>query len=193
MRQCRAARTGAARAGEETWGLGVSGDNGQVVGQWVDVSTPPGAPTEVDVDTLAEAIPWLDSLKKYVETTLTNQVVAMLLTGNQAGVIFGGFEGAGSVSSKHKTYVQNAAHSYRNIAQQLDVAVRATQDIVKNYKDAEHNNSLTIQKIDTTFTDEQSGRSDSSTTSSGSATPATATAADTGPSSSSDTSGEIAQ
>lgn len=175
----------------------MSGDNGQVVGQWVDVSAPPpGAPTEVDVDTLAEAIPWLDSLQKYVATTLTNQVVAMLKTSNQAGVIFGGFDGSRAVSAKHDQYVRMAVDSFRNIAHSLDIATRATQDIVKNYKDAEHNNKLTVAKVDTTFAGEQSGNSGSTGSTTTTATPASTTttaAADTGSSSTDDSSGELSR
>jgi hypothetical protein len=169
------------------------GDDGEIVGTWVDAPTgpPPGVPTQVDIDTLAETVPWLDSLKKYVQGTLLDQVIAMNDYTYDATTVFGGFAGATAIAGKQKAYMQNAINSYRNIAKSLDVAVRVTQDIVKNYKDAEHNNSLSVQKIESIFAEEASGKSGSSGQSGATGTDARISAAsDT---STSDTSGEIAQ
>jgi len=129
----------------------MSDGNGQLRAVRRQPSTPSGVPTEVDIDSLAATIPWLEGLKNYVQTTLMNEVARMAITGNQATVIFGDFQGAKAVSGKHLTYMRSAIESYRAIAKSLDVATRATKDIVQNYKDAEHNNSLTMQKVDTTF------------------------------------------
>jgi hypothetical protein len=151
----------------------MSGDDGQTTGSFIQIRPPAGGPTEVDVDTLALAIPWLEGLKTYLQTTLMKEVVRMAVTDQQSKVIFGTFGSASAVAGKHERYVESAVNSYRAIAKSLDVASRATKDIVQNYKDAEHNNLLTVQKVDTTFASESSpGHSSGSATTAGSTTTA---------------------
>jgi hypothetical protein len=162
----------------------VSGDDGQTTGTFVQIKPPAGVPTEVDIDTLALAIPWLEGLKIYLQTTLMREVVRMAVTDQQSKVVFGTFGSASAVAGKHERYVESAVNSYRAIAKSLDVASRATKDIVQNYKDAEHNNSLTVQKVDTTFASESSPSH-----SSGSATTASSTTASSTTVSSTTTSG----
>ncbi|MDT4995706.1 MAG: hypothetical protein QOH97_5598 [Actinoplanes sp.] len=156
----------------------MSGDDGQTTGTFIQIRPPAGGPTEVDVDTLALAIPWLEGLKTYLQTTLRKEVVRMAVTDQQSKVIFGTFGSASAVAGKHERYVESAVNSYRAIAKSLDVASRATKDIVQNYKDAEHNNLLTVQKVDTTFASESSpGHSSGSATTAGSTTAGSTTTA----------------
>ena len=107
--------------------------------------------TEVDVETLASAVAWLDGLKSYIQTHLIPDCAKMTITKDESDLWFGGLDSTNQVSGLHSTYVKSAIESYRSMAQSLDAAARATADIVKNYKDVEHNNTLTAQNIDAEF------------------------------------------
>jgi len=126
-----------------------------------------GVPTEVDIESLAAAAPWLESLSNYVQNTLVPAVGDMLVTEDEATVIFGKFPGAMKISAKHTTFMNGAVTSLRDIAHSLDVARRVTENIVENYKNAEHNNKLTADKIDTSFATESQGNASHATTKAG--------------------------
>jgi hypothetical protein len=107
--------------------------------------------TEVDVETLAAAVSWLDGLRSYVQTHLIPDAGKLTITKDDADLWFGGLDSAPQVSGLHSTYVKTAIESYRSVAQTLDAASRATASIVKNYKDVEHNNTVTARNIDAAF------------------------------------------
>ncbi|WP_433207175.1 hypothetical protein ACQP00_40860 [Dactylosporangium sp. CS-047395] len=125
-----------------------------------------GVPTQVDIKSLEGAIPWLEGLKQYVQDHLIMQTGAMSLTQNQGDLYFGGVDSSKLVWGKHNRYVDTVIESYRDIAHALDAAVKATESIVKNYKDAEHNNTLNVQAVEKAFTEgsQGSGSSGTSTT-----------------------------
>ncbi|MDT5024547.1 MAG: hypothetical protein QOE61_973 [Micromonosporaceae bacterium] len=118
-----------------------------------------GVVTEVDIQSVAAAVPWLQGLKDYVQERLIPDTAKMVVTKDQIDLNFGKFGSASPVGEKHQTYLHTVIDSYRSIAQSLDAAVRATQDIVKNYKDVEHNNALTAKNIDAAFASSSSGSS----------------------------------
>jgi hypothetical protein len=122
-----------------------------------------GVPTQVDIKSLEGAIPWLEGLKQYVQDHLIMQTGAMSLTKNQGDLYFGGVDSAQLVYNKHNRYVDTVIASYRDIAHALDAAVKATESIVKNYKDAEHNNTLNVQAVEKAFTEGSQGGSGTGT------------------------------
>lgn len=141
-----------------------------------DHITPQGVVTEVDIESVAAAAPWLDGLNNYIQDHLIPDVGKMMVSSDDIPIWFGGLSSAQDVAGKHTSYVRAALTSYRNIAHSLSVASQATTDIVNNYKDVEHNNTVTAQNIDTAFASE-SGSGGSSTTST--ATTSTTTGSDT--------------
>jgi hypothetical protein len=135
--------------------------------------------TEVDVETLASAVAWLDGLKSYIQTHLIPDCSRMTITKDDTDLWFGGLDSAGQVATLHTTYVNSAIDSYRSIQHSLDVAARATSDIVKNYKDVEQNNTVTAQNIDSSFASASGG--------SGSSIPAQSASSTTSPTTTSTT------
>jgi hypothetical protein len=151
------------RRGEDTVSGGYS--EGRQRLQTADGIAERGVVTEVDIQSVAAAVPWLQGLKDYVQERLIPDTAKMVVTKDQIDLNFGKFGSASPVGEKHQTYLHTVIDSYRSIAQSLDAAVRATQDIVKNYKDVEHNNALTAKNIDAAFASSSSGSSGSSTSS----------------------------
>jgi hypothetical protein len=72
----------------------------------------------------------------------------MTITQGDTELWFGGLDSTSQVAGLHSTYVKTMIDSYRAIAESLDTASRVTAEIVKNYKDVEHNNTLTATNID---------------------------------------------
>ena len=104
--------------------------------------------TEIDVDSVATAVSWLDGLKSYVQTHLVPDTAKMIITQSDTELWFGGLDSTSQVAGLHSTYVKAMIDSYRAIADSLGTASRVTAEIVKNYKDVEHNNTLTATNID---------------------------------------------
>jgi len=121
-----------------------------------------GVKTQVDLDSVAQTAPWLQGLKDYVEQRLIPDAATMVLTNDLQDLYFGKVDGAKKVGTKHSSYLQAVVDSYRSVADSLGTAVKATNDIVKNYKDVEHNNTLNVAGVDKTFTDDSSGGSSAS-------------------------------
>jgi hypothetical protein len=126
-----------------------------------------GVPTHVDIKSLQDAIPRLEYLKHYLQTTLIPYVGKMYLSKNYGDLFFGGLDSAPTVYNKHNGYVKAAVDSYRDIAHALDIAAEATKSIVQNYKDAEHNTSLNVAAVEKAFTDNTGGGTTTTTSSSG--------------------------
>jgi hypothetical protein len=149
--------------GEDTVGDGYQLGNKQ--GTTADGITTQGVTTHVDIPSLEQAVPWLEGLNHYIQDHLIQDVGKMALSGEQSKLYFGDLDSAQGLASKHKQYVDTVVNSYRDVAKSLDAASQATKDIVKNYKDAEHNNALTAAEVDKSFSNTSgSGTSGSSTT-----------------------------
>jgi hypothetical protein len=139
-----------------------------------DLITSQGVVTEVDIESVAAAAPWLDGLKHYIQERLIPDVGKMAITNDDIELLFGGLSSASEVAQKHMAYVRTAIQSYRDIAESLDATSRVTEKIVKNYKDVEHSNAITVQNIDAAFASEPgsggstAGTSTSTSTSGGS-------------------------
>lgn len=131
--------------------------------------------TEVDVDSVANAVSWLDGLKSYVQTHLIPDTAKMTITQGDTELWFGGLDSTSQVAGLHSTYVKAMIDSYRAIAESLDTASRVTAEIVKNYKDVEHNNTLTATNIDAAWASAASN--DSSTAPGADPPPSTGTTA----------------
>jgi hypothetical protein len=129
----------------ETW------QSGQPTKTTNDGITQAGVTTKVDVDSLESVVPWLQGLRDYIQDRLIPDSAKMALTDDLSKLYFGDVGSTGSVAATHGRYLQGVVDGYRAVAQSLDAAVTATQDIVKNYRDAEHNNQLTAAAVDKSF------------------------------------------
>jgi hypothetical protein len=159
----------------------VSGDEytlGQTQYTTQDGIAAQGVVTHIDIESINAAIPWLDGLKQYIQDHLVPDVGKMTITNDDFTILFGQLSSSGDVAGKHSSYVTAAIQTYQAIAQSLDAASRATADIVKNYKDVEHNNTVTAQQIEQAFASEASPGSAPSGTA-----PTTQTASTTQPTS----------
>lgn len=133
-----------------------------------------GVPTRVDIKSLEDAIPWLESLKKYVQDHLIPDTSGMTLSKNYGELYFGGSDSSQLIwDGKHNGYVKAVVESYRDIAHALDTAAEATKTIVQNYKDAEHNNALDVAAVEKAFSDDSSGSTTTTSTTSTSGNSAT--------------------
>jgi hypothetical protein len=146
-------------------GEGAVGDD--VTAKWIaggGLEMSHGVTTEVDIDSLAQAVAWLDGLKNYIQDRLLPETAKLLLTGGQTTQIFGELQSTGTgqtggpgVADKHHAYVDATISSCKSVAQSLQAASRATQNIVKNYKDVEHNNAVTARTIEGAFASASGG------------------------------------
>jgi len=79
-----------------------------------------GVPTRVDIKSLEDAIPWLESLKKYVQDHLIPDTSGMTLSKNYGELYFGGSDSSQLIwDGKHNGYVKAVVESYRDIAHAL--------------------------------------------------------------------------
>lgn len=123
-----------------------------------DYSFHPGAAekAEVDTDHLKNVVPILEDLKKYVEDRLTQEILDIKgkgCLGADHSVVFGKFQNAVKSEQTHKQYLKTIYNDYKGVAKNLDVAIRATKDIIKNYDDAEELNDANSKNIMKAFTD----------------------------------------
>jgi hypothetical protein len=135
-----------------------------------DYSFHPGAAekAEVDTDHLKNVVPILEDLKKYVQDRLTQEVLDIKgkdCLGADHTVPFGKFQNAVKSAQTHKQYLQSIYNDYTNVAKNLDVAIRATKEIIKNYDDAEELNDANSKNIMKAFTDAGGSNGSPSTTS----------------------------
>ncbi len=133
----------------------------------------PGAAEKAEVDTghLKNVIPILEDLKHYVENRLTLEVAELCGKNGLGGdptVAFGKFTNATEAASTHKLYMRTVHGDYTNLAKNLDTAITATRQIVKNYDDAEELNAASAADVAKAFsaTGSSSSSSSSSTSSS---------------------------
>jgi hypothetical protein len=141
----------------------VSGDDGYSR-KLVSLAPDTGVPTQVDIASVAGAVPWLEGLKKYVQEHLVPRTGSMTLSKNIGDLYFGGVSSAPGVYHKHNDYVKKVMDSYRDVARALDVAIDATNSIVKNYKDVEHNNAVNVAAVEKAFAGDDSGGGTTTTT-----------------------------
>ena len=82
------------------------------------------------------------------------------------------------VSNPPPAYLRDVVASYESVAHSLDQAVKATQDIIKNYRDVEHNNTVNAADVDKSFA--AGGSPSASTAASGAFTTSASTGQQTG-------------
>jgi hypothetical protein len=134
---------------------------GENDGNWIRSLVPiqkdNGVPTQVDIASLEGAVPWLEGLKKYMQDHLLQDLAKMKLSKNTGDLYFGGVDSAGAIYGKHNQYVTAVLETYRDVIRALDVAADATGSIVKNYKNAEHNNALNVAAVEKAFSNDSGG------------------------------------
>ncbi len=146
----------------------VSGDDESSLSSKINtVGTGNTPATKVDIHSLKAVIPWLTGLKEYLQQHTIPDLGSMVVTKDQGEIWFSKLPSATAISTKHSTYLKTAVQSYQGIIQSLDVAIRATQSIIDNYQNAEHNNKVSIAVVDKAFADNSSGPGTSGTSAGG--------------------------
>lgn len=125
---------------------------------------------EVDTEHLKNVIPILRDLHDYVKNKLQQEILDIgngECLGRDHTVPFGKFPNASAAATKHHTFMKTMHDSYDSVADNLKVAIKATQDIIDNYETAEERNDANARDIAKSFTDAGSDSSSGSSSRSG--------------------------
>jgi hypothetical protein len=114
-----------------------------------------GTATSVDITSLESAVDVLRNLRDYVNTRLVGEAAERLKIGHpgdgssNADVIFGGFEAAKEIATKHDHFYETVSSAYSALVETLDNTIDGTRRIIENYKTVEERNHASVADITT--------------------------------------------